>query len=264
MSGTEVEAVAAAAAGGVPVIAQAEVEAVALEAADEAATLQRARERAEEKAYEAGVERTMRRWTASGCGEVHWERSCGGHFLRSFARNFAVGAGVKTLLNLVGFLLRKRRKGKVPKWLISKLIKLVDLRWGFFLGSLAAVWKAVSCLSRRAIIAHAGADPCDLAQVRALQPRFAAADLLAGAATGLSLICVRPEDRRTLAIYSLVRSMEFFFALLGRQKRLPAWLLRCSTHLDVLLMCATAGQGRSPHARQYIIIISFLFIFIIN
>ncbi|ELR23112.1 uncharacterized protein ACA1_043770, partial [Acanthamoeba castellanii str. Neff] len=244
MSNVEVGAVAAAAAGGVPVIAQAEAEAVAVEAADEA--LLEEEEAANSKRVgedEAGVARTMRRWTASGCGEVHWERSCGAHFLRSFARNFAVGSGVKTLLNLVGFLLRKRRKGKgVPKRLVPKLVKLVDLRWGFFLGSLAAVWKAVSCLSRRAIIAHAGADPCDLAQVRALQPRFAAADLVAGAATGLSLICVRPEDRRTLAIYSLVRSMEFFFAFLGRQQILPAWLLRFSSHLDVLLMCATAGQ----------------------
>jgi len=190
------------------------------------------------------LERPVRLWTASGCGEVHWERTCGAHFLRSFARNFAVGAGVKTLLNVVGFLLRKRRKGKgVPKRPVSKLLKLVELRWGFFLGALAGVWKAVSCLSRRAIIAHAGADPCDLDQVSALQPRFAVADLLAGATTGLGLFFIRPEDRRTLALYSLVRSTEFLAAFLARRELLPTWLLRCFTQLDLLIMCATAGQG---------------------
>ncbi len=203
--------------------------------------------------------------TRGSCGDMHRERTCFKHCLAVFLKNFAVGSAGKTLLNVISFILARRRKKKMPKRLVEKLLRLIDFRWGMFLGSLAGVWKVISCGLKSLILQHyqqqAGslAGPEEVYRKVSQKGYLLWVDLIAGGATGLSLLFMKREDRKTMAIYSLVRSMEFLCHLLSIQHRLPQFVLRMGQHVDVFLMCLAAGQ--SMYTPTLLLLFYLLFLF---
>jgi len=71
---------------------------------------------------------------------------------------------------------------------------------------------------------------------------FLCSDLLSGGVAGLSLFCLKAEDRKSFALYFLTRSLEFLCRTLAIQKRLLEWMMPLGEHADVILMCVTASQ----------------------
>jgi hypothetical protein len=210
------------------------------------------------------------------CGERHAEGSCPAHILTIFLRSLAVGVAGKTLLNVASFLLviKKKLKKNKNKNLLKILTSLIDLRWGIFLAVLSGGWTGLSCLLRSLILKKL--DDRSIAEIESesdttederpsskrlrdeiMRKKLIVAhrrgylvlsDLLAGGVAGLSLFCLRAEDRKAFALYFMVRSAEFVCRMLAIQKRFPDWLIRVGEHYDVILMCATASQILSSYA----------------
>eukprot|EP00013_Stygamoeba_regulata_P027344 CAMPEP_0177645988 /NCGR_PEP_ID=MMETSP0447-20121125/9538_1 /TAXON_ID=0 /ORGANISM="Stygamoeba regulata, Strain BSH-02190019" /LENGTH=405 /DNA_ID=CAMNT_0019148499 /DNA_START=531 /DNA_END=1748 /DNA_ORIENTATION=+ len=104
-----------------------------------------------------------------------------------------------------------------------KLLQLIDLRYGLFMGSFGGVFQTVELLLKK------------------LEWKETRKSLIAGALAGLSLLCLKKEDRPSIMLYALVRSGESFVAALDMQNRFPAAISKFQ-HYDTLLMCLTAGQ----------------------
>jgi hypothetical protein len=68
--------------------------------------------------------------------------------VRTFARCFVVGSGLKTLLNVLVFAAFRRGRPLTARLVLRTLL---DLRYGLFLGTYSSAWKALSCLTRAAL-----------------------------------------------------------------------------------------------------------------
>jgi hypothetical protein len=137
--------------------------------------------------------------------------------VRLLAKNFLLGSGLKTLLNLLRWLTGGRKKGQA-------FLTILDYRFGLFLGILGA---SMSTLTH-ALRAYRQKDD-------AYNP------IVAGALSSFTLKLAGEDVRAPLALYSLVRSAEAVLRVCNNKGFFPSWVSNFN-HWDVVLMCLTARE----------------------